>query len=73
MPSFGEWSGGRGAAAATPRSTKQAVRLPASSVPADFQGAARVAFHDELPREDTGKIFKRRLREALLGRPGARI
>jgi long-chain acyl-CoA synthetase len=30
---------------------------------ADFKVPRVVAFHDELPREDTGKIFKRRLRE----------
>ena len=30
---------------------------------ADFKVPRVVTFHDELPREDTGKIFKRRLRE----------
>ncbi len=30
---------------------------------ADFKVPRVVVFHDELPREDTGKIFKRRLRE----------
>ena len=30
---------------------------------ADFKVPRLVVFHDELPREDTGKIFKRRLRE----------
>jgi long-chain acyl-CoA synthetase len=30
---------------------------------ADFKVPRVVAFHDDLPREDTGKIFKRRLRE----------
>jgi long-chain acyl-CoA synthetase len=30
---------------------------------ADFKVPRAVTFHDELPREDTGKIFKRRLRE----------
>ena len=30
---------------------------------AGFKVPRVVAFHDELPREDTGKIFKRRLRE----------
>ncbi len=30
---------------------------------ADFKLPRVVTFHDELPREDSGKIFKRRLRE----------
>ena len=30
---------------------------------ADFKEPRAVIFHDELPREDTGKIFKRKLRE----------
>jgi long-chain acyl-CoA synthetase len=30
---------------------------------ADFKVPRVVTFHDELPREDTGKIFKRRLRD----------
>ena len=30
---------------------------------AGFKVPRVVAFHAELPREDTGKIFKRRLRE----------
>jgi long-chain acyl-CoA synthetase len=30
---------------------------------ADFKVPRAVIFHDELPREDTGKIFKRKLRE----------
>ena len=30
---------------------------------ADFKVPKVIEFHAELPREDTGKIFKRRLRE----------
>ena len=31
---------------------------------AGYKVPRQVAFHAELPREDSGKIFKRRLREA---------
>ncbi len=30
---------------------------------ADYKLPKRVVFHAQLPREDTGKIFKRKLRE----------
>ena len=30
---------------------------------ANYKVPKTVTFHDSLPREDTGKIFKRRLRE----------
>jgi long-chain acyl-CoA synthetase len=32
-----------------------------------------VTFHDELPREDSGKIFKRRLRAPYWEKAGRRI
>jgi len=32
-----------------------------------------VTFHEALPREDTGKIFKRRLREPYWEKAGRRI
>jgi long-chain acyl-CoA synthetase len=44
-----------------------ARRLPSFKVP------RVVKFHDELPREDTGKVFKRRLREPYWESAGRRI
>ena len=56
---------GRGGAAVPPARDLDAARVRAflRERLADFKVPRVVAFHDELPREDTGKIFKRRLRE----------
>ena len=43
--------------------TPEAVRTFLTSHMANYKVPKLVTFHDSLPREDTGKIFKRRLRE----------
>ena len=40
---------------------------------ANYKVPRVVTFHDELPREDSGKIFKRRLREPYWAGAGRRI
>ena len=40
---------------------------------ADFKIPRTVAFHDQLPREDSGKIFKRRLKEPYWKAAGRKI
>ena len=40
---------------------------------ADYKVPKRVTFHDELPREDSGKIFKRRLRAPYWEKAGRKI
>jgi long-chain acyl-CoA synthetase len=40
---------------------------------ADFKVPRTVTFHDELPREESGKIFKRRLRAPYWEKAGRRI
>ena len=55
--------GGGGAAGRQRRPRRSQVRAFLRERLADFKVPRVVAFHDELPREDTGKIFKRRLRE----------
>ena len=46
-----------------PSSTRPACTPSCANALAGFKVPRVVAFHAELPREDTGKIFKRRLRE----------
>jgi long-chain acyl-CoA synthetase len=40
---------------------------------ADYKVPRLVVFHDQLPREDSGKIFKRRLREPYWEKAGRTI
>jgi len=40
---------------------------------ADYKVPRRVAFHEQLPREDTGKIFKRKLRDPYWATVARRI
>ena len=40
---------------------------------ADYKVPRLVAFHDQLPREDSGKIFKRRLRAPYWDKAGRSI
>ena len=40
---------------------------------ADYKVPKRVTFHDELPREESGKIFKRRLRAPYWEKAGRKI
>ena len=40
---------------------------------ANYKVPRLVTFHDALPREDTGKIFKRRLRDPYWERAGRQI
>ena len=40
---------------------------------AGYKHPRLVVFHDSLPREDTGKIFKRKLREPYWDAAGRRI
>jgi long-chain acyl-CoA synthetase len=40
---------------------------------ANYKVPKRIDFHTELPREDTGKIFKRRLRDPFWQQAGRSI
>jgi len=53
------------AAAVQPRAGRADGRPVRTSCASNcgLQGAGTVTFHEALPREDTGKIFKRKLRE----------
>jgi len=50
-----------------------AIRLELRSRLADYKVPKQVEIHAELPREDSGKIFKRRLRDPYWARAGRRI
>jgi long-chain acyl-CoA synthetase len=40
---------------------------------ANYKVPKRVVFHEQLPREETGKIFKRKLREPFWERRDRRV
>jgi long-chain acyl-CoA synthetase len=58
---------------AGPTLDEAAVRGALASVLARYKLPKRIVFQDELPREDSGKIFKRKLREPYWAEAGRRI
>ncbi len=59
--------------AAGVRLDQESVRTYLAARLAGFKVPPRVVFHVEMPREDTGKIFKRKLREPYWQRANRRI
>jgi long-chain acyl-CoA synthetase len=53
--------------------TQESVRGWLAARIANYKVPRQVAFHDRLPREDSGKIFKRRLRAPYWERAGRKI
>lgn len=58
---------------ATPEVTADAVRDYVRTHLARYKAPKVVVFEDRLPREDSGKLFKRRLREPYWARTGRTI
>jgi long-chain acyl-CoA synthetase len=49
------------------------IRAQLKTSLADYKVPKHVVIHTQLPREDSGKIFKRRLRDPYWERAGRRI
>jgi long-chain acyl-CoA synthetase len=49
------------------------IRAGLKTALADYKVPKHIEIHPSLPREDSGKIFKRRLRDPYWGRAGRRI